>query len=267
VLYGVANPSGRLAETIPVKLADTPAFLDFPGENSHVRYGEGLFVGYRYYDAREVGVSYPFGHGLSYTTFGYAGLEVSASDAGLRVNVEVTNTGARAGHEVVQAYVGLPGSAVVRAPRELRAFATVALEPGETRRVSLDIPREDLAYYNVPAAGWTVEGGGYLVEVGASSRDIRLQGSATVDGDAVVVRLDADSTLGEWLAHPVGGQVLGGAFAAAQASGDGDEMTALMSDPSLLKMIESMPLSRMASFPGSPLTPDVLAQLVAAGNA
>lgn len=267
VLFGVVNPSGRLAETIPVRLSDTPSYLDFPGENSHVRYGEGLFVGYRYFDARTMAVSYPFGHGLSYTSFGYAGLAVSASDAGLSVSVEVTNTGTRAGHEVVQAYVGLPGSTVVRAPRELRAFATVALEPGETKRVNLDIPREDLAYYNVPAAGWTVEGGDYLVEVGASSRDIRLQASTTVDGDTVVLTLDANSTLGEWLAHPVGGQVLGGAFAAAQASGDGGEMTALMSDPELMKMIASMPLSRMAAFPGSPLTPEVLEQLVAAGNA
>ena len=141
------------------------------------------------------------------------------------------------------------------------------MEPGETKRVSLVVPREDLAYYNVPAAGWTVEGGDYLVEVGASSRDIRVQGSATVTGDTLVLRLDADSTLAEWLSHPMGGQVLGGAFAAAQASGDGGEMTAMLADPELMKMVGSMPLSRMAAFPGSPLTPEILAQLVAAGNA
>jgi len=265
VLYGALNPSGRLAETIPVKLSDTPAYLDFPGENSHVRYGEGLFVGYRYYDAREVGVSYPFGHGLSYTSFGYADLQLSASKSGLGVSVEVTNTGDRAGREVVQAYVGLPGSSVVRAPRELRAFANVALEPGESKRVELAITRDDLAFYNVPAAGWTVEGGDYVVEVGASSRDLRLSSSVAIAGDEVVLPLDANSTLGEWLAHPVGGQVLGAAFAAAQSSGG--EGAGLFSDPSLLKMISSMPLNRIAAFPGSPLTPEVVAQLVVAGNA
>lgn len=267
VLFGAVNPSGRLAETIPVRLSDTPAYLDFPGENSRVRYSEGLFVGYRYYDAREVEVSYPFGHGLSYTSFGYADLQVVASEAGLNVSVEVTNTGRRAGREVVQAYVGLPGSTVVRAPRELRAFANVALEAGESKRVELAISRDDLAYYNVPAAAWTVEGGDYVVEVGASSRDLRLSAPVTVEGDHVVLALDANSTLGEWLAHPVCGQVLAGAFAAAQASGDGGEAAGLFADPSLMKMIASMPLNRMASFPGSPLTPEVVAQLVAAGNA
>ncbi|ALE04537.1 beta-glucosidase (plasmid) [Arthrobacter sp. ERGS1:01] len=266
VLFGAVNPSGRLAETIPVRLADTPSFLDFPGENSHVRYGEGLFVGYRYYDARTMDVGYPFGHGLSYTSFGYAGLEVAATEAGVGVSVDVTNTGARAGREVVQVYVGLPGSAVVRAPRELRAFANVALEAGETKRVVLDIPRDELAYYNVPVAGWTVECGDYLVEVGASSRDIRQHASVAVDGDTLLVPLDGNSTLAEWLSHPVGGQVLGGAFAAAQSSGEGGEMMALLSDPELMKMVGSMPLGRIASFPGSPLTPDVLEQLVAAGN-
>ncbi|MGA7206020.1 MAG: glycoside hydrolase family 3 C-terminal domain-containing protein [Specibacter sp.] len=268
VLFGVVNPSGRLAETIPVKLADTPAFLDFPGENSHVRYGEGLFVGYRYYDARTVEVSYPFGHGLSYTTFAYAGLQLSAGESGLRVSVEVSNTGAVAGREVVQVYVGLPGSAIVRAQRELRAFASVALEAGESKRVELEISRDELAYYSVPAAAWTVEGGDYLVEVGASSRDLRVSATVSLEGDPVVLTLDANSTISEWLSHPVGGQVLGGAFAAAAANGgDGGEMAGLFADPSLMKMLGSMPLGRIAAFPGSPLTPEVVAHLVAAGNA
>ncbi|WP_104087221.1 glycoside hydrolase family 3 C-terminal domain-containing protein [Arthrobacter sp. GMC3] len=267
VLFGAVNPSGRLAETIPVKLADTPAYLDFPGENSHVRYGEGLFVGYRYYDARTVEVSYPFGHGLSYTSFGYADLQVSASDAGLSVSVEVTNTGALAGREVVQAYVSVNDSAVVRAPRELRAFANVSLAAGESKRVQLDIPREDLAYYNVPVSAWIVEGGDYTVQVGASSRDLRASATVAVIGDVVTVTLSANSTIGEWFAHPVGGAVLGQAFAAAQANGGEGELAAVFSDPSMMLMLASMPLSRIAAFPGSPLTPDMLESLVAAGNA
>ncbi|MBW4096345.1 MAG: beta-glucosidase, partial [Acidobacteria bacterium] len=268
VLFGVVNPSGRLAETIPVKLADTPAFLDFPGENSHVRYSEGLFVGYRYYDARTVDVSYPFGHGLSYTTFAYDGLQVSASQAGVHVSVEVTNAGTRAGREVVQAYVGLPGSTVVRAQRELRAFASIALEAGQSERVELAIPCEDLAYYNVPAAAWTVEGGDYLVEVGASSRDLRVSASVTVEGNQAAMVLSTNSTIGEWMAHPVGGPVLGSAFEAAIANSDDDEsMANALADPSMMAMLSSMPLGRLAAFPGSPLTPELLDQLVAAGNA
>ena len=135
VLYGAVNPSGRLAETIPVRLADSPAYLDFPGEHSHVRYGEGLFVGYRWYDARDLEVSFPFGHGLSYTTFAYSDAAVSSDATASTVRVTVTNTGDRAGAEVVQVYTSLPGSAVVRAPRELKGFAKVALEAGETREV------------------------------------------------------------------------------------------------------------------------------------
>ncbi len=148
VLYGAVNPSGRLAETIPVRLADSPAYLDFPGEHSHVRYGEGLFVGYRWYDARDLEVTYPFGHGLSYTTFGYSDAAVSSDASGLTVRVTVTNTGDRAGAEVVQVYTSLPGSAVVRAPRELKGFAKVALEAGESREVAVHVRREDLAYWD-----------------------------------------------------------------------------------------------------------------------
>ena len=120
-----------------MRLEDTPAFLNFPGENGHVRYGEGLFVGYRWYDAREVTVSFPFGHGLSYTTFEYSGLQVTADDEGLLARLTVTNTGGRDGREVVQVYVGLPGSSVVRAPRELKAFAKVWVRRGAVPDVEL----------------------------------------------------------------------------------------------------------------------------------
>ena len=173
VLYGAVNPSGRLAETVPVRLKDTPAYLDFPGEHGHVRYGEGLFVGYRWYDARDVAVSFPFGHGLSYTTFDYADLAVTAEADGFVVRVTVSNTGDRDGHEVVQVYASLPGSSVVRAPRELVAFERVWVAAGESVPVELRVARDDLAYYDTRVGGWVVESGEYVVEVGASSRDLR----------------------------------------------------------------------------------------------
>ena len=149
VLYGDVNPSAKLTETIPLRLEDTPAFLDFPGEVSHVRYGEGLFVGYRWYDARRLDVAFPFGHGLSYTTFAYGDATAPSPDGDVEVRVTVTNTGDRAGREVVQVYTALPGGAIQRPERELKAFASVALEAGESREVVLTVRRKDLAYWDV----------------------------------------------------------------------------------------------------------------------
>lgn len=263
VLYGIVNPSGRLAETIPVRLADSPAYLDFPGEHSHVRYGEGLFVGYRWYDARDFEVSYPFGHGLSYTTFDYSDASVSADASGLTVRVTVTNSGDRAGAEVVQVYTSLPGSAVVRAPRELKGFAKVALDAGESREVEVLVRRADLGYWDTRVDRWVVEGGAYSVDVAASSRDIRATVSVDVEGDAVRVPLTMNSSIGELLAHPVASQYI---MQAMSALGDG-ETAGLMADPGLFKMMESFPIGRLASFPGMGLGREQLEQLLAASNA
>ncbi len=262
VLFGVVNPSGRLAETIPLRLEDTPAFLNFPGEAGHVRYGEGLFVGYRDYDARDAAIGFPFGHGLSYTEFVLSELSVAGSDTGIDVELTVTNTGDRDGREVVQVYVAVPGSAVARPVRELKGFANVAVAAGRSQRVSIRIPNEDLAYFDTARSRWIVEGGEYEVTVGASSRDLRGTATVSLAGDAGIPQLSVESTIGEWLKHPVGGPILMGAL--AQAGNEG--MGAMLSDPSLVRMAESMPLVRVAAFPGSPVTRDQLDQLVAAAN-
>jgi len=264
VLFGRVNPSGRLAETIPLKLQDHPSYLDFPGEHGHVRYGEGLHVGYRGFDAREQPVAYPFGFGLSYTTFEYGQPSATATDAGIEVRVPVTNAGQRDGREVVQVYVSLPGSAVRRAPRELKAFASVPVAAGATADVTLVIDRDDLAYWDTRLGRWVVEGGEYHCAVGASSRDLRGTAVAEVKGDDSRVPLTTDSTLGEWLADPRGAQVLGQALAGA-ADTDGI-MAAAFSDPTMLLFLSAIPLGRMAAFPGSPLTPRLIADLVAAAN-
>ena len=263
VLFGLVNPSGRLAETIPVRLEDTPAFLDFPGEAGHVRYGEGLFVGYRYYDSRDAAVDFAFGHGLSYTTFEYSGISAVQSEVGLEVTLTITNTGSRDGREVAQVYVGVPGSAAVRPVRELKGFASVEVAAGASRQVTIVIPSEDLAYFDTASAAWTVESGDYAVSVGASSRDLRGEVVVAVVGDAGLTELQVDSTVGEWMRHPIGGQILGAAF----AQGTGNEMGALLADPAMLRMAESMPLNRVAAFPGSPITSEQLDQLVVAVNA
>ncbi|WP_250304749.1 glycoside hydrolase family 3 C-terminal domain-containing protein [Streptomyces sp. A 4/2] len=250
LLFGRANPSGRLAETIPLRLADTPAYLAWPGENGHVTYSEGLFVGYRHYDARDMAVSFPFGHGLSYTTFDYADLRVASDDAGLDVTVAVTNTGERAGHEVVQVYVGAPGKRARRPVRELKGFATVWLTPDETRDVTIRIARADLAYFDTAAGTWLVEGADHRVDVGASSRDIRLTTKVPVDGDAYADQPDADSTVSVWLAHPVGGLAVAALLSRVQKS-MGDAYPEEGS--SRHRMLPTMRLSQLAQLPMVPL--------------
>jgi beta-glucosidase len=266
VLFGRVNPSGRLAETIPLRLADHPSYLDFPGEHGHVRYGEGIHVGYRGFDAREQEVSYPFGFGLSYTTFAYGQASATAIGAGIEVRVPVTNTGGRDGREVVQVYVSVPGSRVRRAPRELKAFASVEVAAGQTADVLLTIAREDLAYWDTRLGRWVVEGGEYHCAVGASSRDLRSTAVAVVAGDQVRVPLTADSSVAEWLADPRGAELLGQVFAAAHAGNQG-AVGQLLANPDILLFIGGAPLSRMAAFPGSPLTRETIDKLAAAANA
>ncbi|HEY3339179.1 MAG TPA: glycoside hydrolase family 3 C-terminal domain-containing protein [Propionicimonas sp.] len=238
VLYGVVNPSGKITETIPHRLEDVPSFLHFPGDTSGVRYGEGLFVGYRGYDAAGTDVAFPFGHGLSYTSFGYSDLTVSAGDAGLAVALTVTNTGERAGREVVQAYVSVPGSGVVRVPRELKGFAAVTLEPGESRRVAIAVPTDELAYWSVQDHAWVVESGNYTVDVGSSSRDLRACAGVDVTGNEPVRPLSLESTVAEALTVPGFDEVLA------------PMMTIFGEDPDLVRMMESMPLAALVGFSG-----------------
>ena len=180
VLLGDVNPSGKLPETVPVRLEDTSSYLDFPGEVGHVRHNEGIHVGYRWFDARRLEVDYPFGHGLSYTTFDYADLDVAVHDlddpTALTVSVVLTNTGSRAGAEVIQVYVGDRSDVLQMPERELRAFSKVHLASGGSERIELPIARADLEHFH-PEAGWVFAGGQMEVSVGSSSRDIRLHAS------------------------------------------------------------------------------------------
>lgn len=260
VLFGRINPSGRLAETIPMRLEETPAYLDFPGEFGHVRYGEGLFVGHRWYDARSAQVRFPFGHGLSFTTFAYSGLRVTAGPLGLEARVAVTNTGTRSGREVVQLYVSRPDSVVQRPPRELKGFATVDLAPGETREVTIAVRRCDLAYWDVRVDDWVVEDGPYAVAIGASSRDLRVAAFVDVVGDQVCLPLTMSSTVAELLAHPVTAHVIAGAL--------GEIDSAIMADDAgLVKLIGSMPIGRWIAFPDNRLDREQVEDLLRQANA
>ncbi|NYH80626.1 beta-glucosidase [Actinopolyspora biskrensis] len=264
VLYGDVNPSGRLTETVPMRLADTPAFLDFPGEHGHVRYGEGLFVGYRWYDARDFSVRFPFGHGLSYTSFTYSDLSLRADEAGITVRATVTNTGRRAGREVVQVYTGVPGSTVTRPPRELKGFASVELEAGQQREVTVELRRKDLAHWDTRFGSWVVEGGEYTVAVGASSRDIRLDGTVEVTGDETRTPLTLESSLGELLRDPQARQVLQRMLEQAPGA---DTLSAALSDPGLVSMMESFPLDRLPTFLGQEFSRERIASLLEIVNA
>jgi beta-glucosidase len=270
VLTGAVNPSGKLSETMPARLADNPAYLDFPGEHGHVRYSEGLFVGYRWYDARELGVAFPFGHGLSYTTFAYSEAFAQPDDDGdgITVSLTVTNTGKRAGREVVQAYVAVPDSAQVRVPRALAGFGSVTLDPGESTDLEIHLDRRDLEYWDIRADRFVLEPGRYVVHLGSSSRDLRAEVEVDLEGEEVPVPLTLQSSLGEAMAHPVLAQALGEAMAAftgGDGAGDGAAAgEALGVD--MAKMMASIPLDRIVSFSNGAVTADQLQQLLDAAN-
>jgi beta-glucosidase len=177
VLFGDVDASGRLPTSFAKRLEDTPAFLNYPGENGEVRYGEGIFVGYRYYDTRDVEPLFPFGHGLSYTDFEYGELRVGASTYGvgdpIEVSVDVTNSGDRAGREVVQLYLRDVESSLARPAKELVGFEKISLEPGETETVRLALDRRALSFYDPARSDWVAEAGDFELLVGHSSRDIR----------------------------------------------------------------------------------------------
>lgn len=265
LLFGVRNPSGKLTETIPLRLEDNASYGNFPGEFGHVRYGEGILVGYRYYDAKRMEVAYPFGHGLSYTTFGYGDLAVTVTGEGptasLQVSVDVTNTGAVTGAEVVQVYVGDPEAAALRPERELKAFAKVALAPGETRTLTFDLDARDLSYWHPVLRRWVVEGGEFIVSVGASSRDLRGSASVTVVGEDITPPLTKGSTLSEALAHPVAGDLLRAAMAAAE-----DSPTGMPLDEEMMVLAGGMPLHVIAAFDGMLFGEPELEALIKAAN-
>jgi beta-glucosidase len=181
LLFGAASPSGRTPVTFPRRIEDSTAFGHYPGKDLHVEYAEGIYVGYRGFDRSKVEPLFPFGHGLSYTTFEYSGLEVSPEavkrDGTVDVTLKVKNTGARPGAEVVQLYVHDPESSVDRPEKELKGFRRVSLQPGETRAVSFTLDRSALSFFDPGRREWVAEPGAFEVLVGASSRDIRLRGA------------------------------------------------------------------------------------------
>ena len=278
LLFGKVNPSGKLAETFPVKLADTPAYLNWPGGAGQVHYGEGLFIGYRYYDARQVPVRFPFGYGLSYTTFEYSNAAVSQSAfkdvEGVTVSVDVTNTGDVAGKEIVQVYVHDHQSTLVRPEKELKGFAKVELQPGETKTVQIKLDLRAFAYYHPDYLQWITEDGEFDLLVAASAADVRavltVKLESTLDLPCI---LDEESTIREWLADRRGKLVFEPFFAETQRktkeffSGDEEERygTDDGNGMGILEMIGDMPVRSVLGFQrhSLPASPDeVVADLL-----
>ncbi|GAB3454756.1 glycoside hydrolase family 3 C-terminal domain-containing protein [Kineococcus endophyticus] len=255
LLSGVANPSGKLAETVPVNYRDNPTVGNFPGEHGHVRYGEGLLIGYRWYDAHSLPVAAAFGHGLSYTTFGYSDLRVETRGNSVDVHVTITNTGDVAGSEVVQVYVADVDATVFRPDAELKGFARVTLEPGESREVAVELDERAFSFWHSATGRWVVEGGEFGIRVGASSRDVRLATTVTLPGDGVSVPLQLDSELEVWLQHP-------DAAAAVRERIDGTPWAGMLFDPQHGAMMRAIPLLRLTRFPGFPITETELPGLI-----
>ena len=272
LLFGLANPCGKLAETIPFKLQDNPSYLNFPGDGHTVGYQEGVFVGYRYYDTKEMAVRYPFGHGLSYTTFSYSDLTLSADQIWdtdtLRVSLKVKNTGNMAGKEIVQLYVADHTGCIFRPAKELKNFVKVFLEPGEEKTVSMELDKRSFAWYNTDLHDWYAAPGEYEILACASSRDIRLRATVRLTTRTrLPLAIHRNTTVAELLANPKTAAVISSMTdaLAANISGDAENSSeaaaeAITKEMSL-KMLENSPLRSFKSFVG--MDEKELAELIA----
>ena len=273
VLYGEVNPSGHLPETFPVKLSDNPSYLFYGGEGNEADYREGVFVGYRYYDKKEMDVLFPFGHGLSYTTFAYSNLRLNASEITdrdtLTATVTVTNTGSCFGKTVVQLYVGEKHSEVLRPVRELKGFDKVALQPGESKDVTFTLDKRAFAYWNAQIHDWHVKTGEFTIEVGQSSRHIDVSAAVNVTStvrvkkhytmDTIFMDLMADPSAAAVMAPML--EVIKKTFSPDNAENT-DAAKEAISDEMNMAMMQYMPLRGALSFGGGMVSQEMLDRLL-----
>ena len=264
LLFGAFSPCGKLAETFPLKLSDNPSYLNFPGEVDTVEYKEGLFVGYRYYDKKQLVTLFPFGHGLSYTSFEYSNIIVNkkemTDDETLEIKVTIKNTGKVTGKEIVQLYVKDVESTVLRPQKELKAFEKIELKPGEEKIITFILEKRAFAYYNVEIKDWHVESGNFEILVGASTKDIKLKETVFVNSTVVIKKkFSRNSTLGDIMLDPKGAKIaeslMKGILGEGNAQGDalGADMTAMLKD---------LVLRSMVAFSGNKFTEEMMESLV-----
>ncbi|RBP97436.1 glycosyl hydrolase [Bifidobacterium aemilianum] len=263
LLTGEANPSGKLPQTIPVQLSDDPTVMNFPGEEGHVRYGEGVFVGYRYYDSFKKPVLFPFGFGLSYSSFELSDITVEHTGKNaVQVRARVTNTSAVDGAQTVQVYVAPGASRVQRPSHELKAFQKVFLRAGESKTVSMDLSERDFAYWSRTMNDWHTEAGSYGIELATSSRAIVKRVDVTIEGDDKVFRLNEESSMLEWEEDPIGAPILSKKMEELAADG-----VHLPDDPNTMILFRTMPMGTVVTFSGADgrqVTRDLIASYKAA---
>lgn len=263
ILYGDVNPSGHLAETFPLKLEDNPSYLSYQGEGDRVEYREGVFVGYRYYTTKKMPVLFPFGHGLSYTTFAISDLRTDkasySQEETVIVSVDVTNTGDRTGKEVVQLYMLPPtgSDAVLRPVQELCGFEKVELQPGETKTVTFQLNRRAFAYFSNQKHDWIVETGNYTLAAGNSSAALTTQKTIAMQGEKILpTEITMDTTIGDVLRIDGAAKLLepyAAAFGLSSGSSDENAMGESTADM-MEAMMKYMPIRGLLSFGGGEVT-------------
>lgn len=272
ILFGDVNPSGRLAETFPLRLEDNPTYLNFPGGHDRVEYREGIFVGYRYYDAKHMPVLFPFGYGLSYTTFEYSNLKVDKTDfkdnEELTVTVDVTNTGSVAGKEVVQLYVADKVSTVVKPVKELRGFDKVELAPGETKTVTFKLGQRAWAYFNTDIHDWCTEAGEYEVIIAKSVAEPVLTVSVNVKPANPVKKVyHMNSLVGDLMENPVSAAIIKRlmdkfSIADMNCSSENNSSAEAMSAEMNEAMTKYQPLRAFFSFSGESFTEEEVQSVI-----
>jgi beta-glucosidase len=243
VLFGHVNPSGKLTETFPFQLCDTPAYINFPGEQGVVRYGEGMFIGYRYYDTCHQPNLFPFGYGKSYTTFSFSNSSVSQrvfrDIDGVTISVDVTNTGDMPGKEVVQVYIHDQVSSLMRPSKELKGFAKVDLQSGETKTVSINLDFRAFAFYHPGYGQWITESGEFDLLVGSSSADIHIVEKVTLNSTlGLPCILNSRSSINDWIQDPHGNVVFKPVYKKIIESPRGKEILAYFKDLPLIEVLD-----------------------------
>ncbi|MDT3498163.1 glycoside hydrolase family 3 C-terminal domain-containing protein, partial [Bacillus toyonensis] len=267
LLFGDANPSGKLAETFPEVLSDNPSYLNFPGEGDKVEYKEGVFVGYRYYDAKNIEPLFPFGFGLSYTNFEYSKLSINNNEIKdtVSVLVNVKNTGSIAGKEIVQLYIKDVESSMIRPEKELKGFEKVELQPGEEKTVSFILNKRSFAYYNVELKDWHVETGEFEILVGKSSKEIVLQDNIFVQSTTIIKKtVHRNTLLGDIFADRMLAPIAKGLMEKAlkdspfASMAEGDSDASEMMDA----MLNYMPLRALVNFSAGAFTEEMLSEII-----
>lgn len=271
LLFGDANPSGKLAETFPQVLSDNPSYLNFPGEGDKVEYKEGLFVGYRYYDKKNIEPLFPFGFGLSYTSFEYSNLTINKQEIHdndtVSVSVNLKNTGSAAGKEIVQLYVKDIASSVIRPEKELKGFEKVELQPGEEKTVIFTLDKRSFAYYNVELNDWHVETGEFEIMIGKSSKEIILKDSINVQSTFTIRKLiHRNTTVGDLLSEPNSAPIARELLAKANESNPLINMSKAEENSEaaemMAAMMQYMPLRAMVNFSQGAFTEEMLGEMI-----